>query len=45
MTLWVYSSVTYIVCVLDSEGQRMGLERLLIVELFFVFLNLIYMKG
>ena len=28
MTLWVYSSATYIVCVLDSEGQRMGLETL-----------------
>lgn len=35
MTLWVYSSVTYIVCVLDSEGQRMGLESLLIVEPFY----------
>lgn len=34
MTLWVYSSVIYIVCVLDSEGQRMGLGRLLIVEQF-----------
>lgn len=34
MTLRVYSSVTYIVCVLDSEGQRMGLESLLIVEHF-----------
>lgn len=26
MTLWVYSSVNYIMCVLDSEGQRMGLD-------------------
>lgn len=29
MTLLVYSSATYIVCVLDSEGHRMGLESLL----------------
>lgn len=36
MTLWVYSSVTYIVCVLDSEGQWMGLKSLLIVEHFFL---------
>lgn len=32
MTLQVYSSVTYIVCVLDREVQQMGLESWLIVE-------------
>lgn len=32
MTLCVYSSVTYIVCGLDSEGRRMGLESLLTVD-------------
>lgn len=43
MTLWVYSSVTYIVCVLDSEGQWMSLKSLLIVEHFFFFF--VYRKG
>lgn len=36
MTLRVNSSVTYIVCVQDSEGHRMGLESQLIVELVFL---------
>lgn len=37
VTLSVYSSVTYIVCVLDSEGQWIGLESLLTVEQLFSF--------
>ena len=32
MTLRVYSSVAYIVCVLDSEGHQMGLVSLMSVK-------------
>lgn len=32
MTLCAYSSVAYIVCVLDSEGHRMGLVSLMSVR-------------